>query len=135
MDISNNLKTPKEMKNTDETDILDMDNMKDILKDQNTTITNSSQWATINEKDLLNMFQLGDQVRPVYTEAELKQKVIDIFNQTEDPLSVEALKKKFPNFPSEWSDYVSKSALDKINVIMEEEKVKKIEGDFNISFK
>ena len=135
MDISNNLKTPKEMKNTDNTDILDMDTLRERLKDQNTTITNSSQWATINEKDLLNMFQLGDQVRPVYTEAELKQKVIDIFNQTEDPLSVEALKKKFPNFPSEWSDYVSKSALDKINVIMEEEKVKKIEGDFNISFK
>ena len=132
MDISNNLKNPKEMKNTETADILDMDQ---YLKDQNTTITNSSKWATINEKDLLNMFQLGDQVRPVYTEAELKQRVIDIFNQTEDPLSVEALKKKFPNFPSEWSDYVSKSALDKINVIMEEEKVKKIEGDFNISFK
>ena len=135
MDISNNLKNPKEMKNVETTDILDMDTFRERLKDQNTTITNSSQWATINEKDLLNMFQLGDQVRPVYTEAELKQRVIDIFNQTEDPLSVEALKKKFPNFPSEWSDYVSKSALDKINVIMEEEKVKKIEGDFNISFK
>ena len=135
MDISNNLKNPKEMKNVETTDILDMDTFRERLKDQNTTITNSSQWATINEKDLLNMFQLDDQVRPVYTEAELKQRVIDIFNQTEDPLSVEALKKKFPNFPSEWSDYVSKSALDKINVIMEEEKVKKIEGDFNISFK
>lgn len=135
MDISNNLKNPKEMKNDETTDILDMDTFNERLKDQNTTITNSSKWATINEKDLLNMFQLDDQVRPVYTEAELKQRVIDIFNQTEDPLSVEALKKKFPNFPSEWSDYVSKSALDKINVIMEEEKVKKIEGDFNISFK
>jgi len=135
MDISKNLINPKEMKNDETTDILDMDTLRERLKDQNTTITNSSQWATINEKDLLNMFQLGDQVRPVYTEAELKQRVIDIFNQTEDPLSVEALKKKFPNFPSEWSDYVSKSALDKINVIMEEEKVKKIEGDFNISFK
>lgn len=135
MDISNNLKNPKEMKNDETTDILDMDTFNERLKDQNTTITNSSKWATINEKDLLNMFQLDDQVRPVYTEADLKQRVIDIFNQTEDPLSVEALKKKFPNFPSEWSDYVSKSALDKINVIMEEEKVKKIEGDFNISFK
>ena len=86
MDISNNLKNPKEMKNTETADILDMDTFKERLKDQNTTITNSSKWATINEKDLLNMFQLDDQVRPVYTEAELKQRVIDIFNQTEDPL-------------------------------------------------
>jgi len=135
MDISNNLKNPKDLKNIDETDILDMDNVKDVLKTQHTTITNSSKWAKIEKNDLLNMFHLGDQAPPVYTEEDLKQRVIEIFNQTEDPLSVEALKKKFPNFPSEWSDYVSKSALDKINVIMEEEKVKKIEGDFNISFK
>ena len=136
-DISKNhiiTETPKDYKNMSITDKLDMDNLKEHLKQQNTIISNSSKWAEVDEDELLRIFKVNDMPRKM-TEEDLKQKVLDTFNQTEDPLSVEALKKQFPNFPPEWYDYMSKSAKDKITLIKKEEEVKKENGFFNITFK
>jgi len=134
MDISNNPKTPEEYKSMDIVDKLDIENVKENLKLQYTTITDSSKWASIDEEELLRIFKVNDVPRR-FTEEDLKEKVLETFNNTIDPLSVESLKKQFPNFPEEWYNYVSKSAIDKITLIKEEQEVNKKDGFFNISFK
>ena len=134
MDISNNPKTPEEYKSMDIVDKLDIENVKENLKLQYTTITDSSKWASIDEEELLRIFKVNDVPRR-FTEEDLKEKVLETFNNTIDPLSVESLKKQFPNFPDEWYNYVSKSAIDKITLIKEEQEVNKKDGFFNISFK
>ena len=133
MDISKNPITPKNYKNLDIIERLDMDNVRENLKQQNTTITDTTKWARIDEDELLRIFKV-DEIPRKFTEEDLKEKVLETFNMTEDPLSVEALKKQFPNFPEEWYSYVSRSAIDKITLIKEEEQVKKNNGFFNIKF-
>ena len=137
-DISKNpvlLENPKDYENMSITDKLDMNNLREHLKQQNTIISSSSKWAEIDEDELLRIFKVNDMPRQKLTEEDLKEKVLETFNQTEDPLSVESLKKQFPNFPPDWYDYMSKSAKDKITLIKKEEEVKKQNGFFNISFK
>ena len=132
-DISKNPILPEDYENMSITDKLDMDNMKEHLKQQNCIITNSSKWARVDENEILRIFKVDEMPRK-FTEEDLKDKMLETFNATTDPLSVEELKKKFPNFPDNWYDYVSKSAIDKITLIKQEEEVKKKEGFFNISF-
>jgi hypothetical protein len=133
-DVSKNPINPNIYNSKDIYEKLDMDNVKEHLKDQHTLVSATSKWATIDEEELLRIFKVNDMPRKM-TEDDLKQKVLETFNQDTDPLSVESLKKKFKNFPDEWYDYMSKSANDKITLIKEEEQVKKNNGEFNISFK
>jgi len=135
MDISKNPITPKDYENMDINEKLDIKNMKEHLKNQHTIITNSSKWARINEDDLLRIFKVDEMPLRMNDEI-IKERILENFNEREeDPLSVESLKKQFPSFPEEWHEYVSKSAIDKINIIKEEQQVIKEKGEFNISFK
>jgi len=135
MDISKNPINPKEYENQGIYEKLEMDNLKEHLKSQNTTISASSKWARIDEEELLRIFKVNEMPKRC-SEEDIKAKILENFNELEeDPLSVESLKKKFKSFPDEWYDYVSKSANDKITLIKEEQQVKKETGEFNISFK
>jgi len=125
--------TPKDYDNMDITDKLDINNVRENLKQQNTIITDTSKWAEINETELLRIFKI-DEVPRRLTDEDVKQKILDTFNTTTDPLSVEALQKQFPNFPPEWYSYVSRAATEKITLIKQEEEVNKKKGFFNIKF-
>jgi len=125
--------TPKIYEDMNITDKLDMDNVRENLKSQHTTITDTSKWAEINETELLRIFKIDEKPRRL-TEEDVKQRILDTFNTTTDPLSVEALKKQFPSFPEEWYTYVSRAATEKITLIKQEEEVNKQKGFFNIKF-
>ena len=133
-DLSKNPILPEDYEKLPITDKLDIENMREHLKQQNCIITNSSKWARVDEDEILRIFKVNDMPRKM-TDEDLKDKILETFNATTDPLSVEALKKQFPNFPDTWYEYVSKSAIDKITLIKQEEEVKKKDGFFNISFK
>lgn len=125
--------TPDDYDNMDITDKLDIDNVRENLKQQNCIITDTSKWAEIDETELLRIFKI-DEVPRRMTDEDVKQKILDTFNTTTDPLSVEALKEQFPNFPEEWYSYVSRAATEKITLIKQEEEVNKKKGFFNIKF-
>lgn len=125
--------TPEDYDNMDITDKLDIDNVRENLKQQNCIITDTSKWAEIDETELLRIFKI-DEVPRRMTDEDVKQKILDTFNTTTDPLSVEALKEQFPNFPEEWYSYVSRAATEKITLIKQEEEVNKKKGFFNIKF-
>lgn len=125
--------TPKDYDTMDITDKLDIDNVRENLKQQNCIITDTSKWAEIDETELLRIFKI-DEVPRRMTDEDVKQKILDTFNTTTDPLSVEALKEQFPNFPEEWYSYVSRAATEKITLIKQEEEVNKKKGFFNIKF-
>ena len=133
-DLSKNPILPEDYEKLPITDKLDIDNMREHLKQQNCIITNSSKWARVDEDEILRIFKVNDMPRKM-TDEDLKEKILETFNTTTDPLSVEALKQQFPNFPDTWYEYVSKSAIEKITLIKQEEEVKKKDGFFNISFK
>ena len=133
MDISNNPKTPDNINPKDIYERLEKENFRDELKNQHTTLTACSRWAPVDREEIMRIFQVIDIPRPL-TDEEMKDKMLEVFNQTKDPLSVESLKEKFPAFPDEWYEYMSRSAMEKITLIKEEEKVKKVDGDFKISF-
>jgi len=132
-DISKNSITPNDYEKMDITDKLDMDYVRENLKAQHTTITDTSKWAEIDETELLRIFKINDAPKKM-TEEDVKQKILDTFNTTTDPLSVESLKKQFPSFPEEWYSYVSRTATEKITLIKQEEEVNKQKGFFNIKF-
>jgi len=133
-DLSKNPILPEDYEKLPITDKLDIENMREHLKQQNCIITNSSKWARVDEDEILRIFKVNDMPRKM-TDEDLKEKILETFNTTTDPLSVEALKQQFPNFPDTWYEYVSKSAIEKITLIKQEEEVKKKDGFFNISFK
>lgn len=133
-DLSKNPILPEDYEKLPITDKLDIENMREHLKQQNCIITNSSKWARVDEDEILRIFKVNDMPRKM-TDDDLKEKILETFNATTDPLSVEALKQQFPNFPDTWYDYVSKTAIEKITLIKQEEEVKKKDGFFNISFK
>jgi len=130
---SNISKTPKDYDKMDITEKLELENLKEDLKRQHCVITDTSKWAEINEEELLRIFKINEVPRRL-TEEDVKQKILDTFNMTEDPLSVSSLKKQFPSFPEEWYTYVSRAATEKIQLIKEEEEVNKKKGFFNIKF-
>jgi len=132
-DISKNSITPNDYEKMDINDKLDIKNLREDLRRQNTTITDTSKWAEIDEAEILRIFKIND-VPKRMTEDDVKQKILDTFNTTTDPLSVESLKKQFPNFPDEWYTYVSRTATEKITLIKQEDEVNKQKGFFNIKF-
>ena len=132
--ISNISQSPKDYESMDINDKLEINNLREDLKRQHCVITDTSKWAEIDEDELLRIFKIDEKPPKRLTEEEVKQKILDTFNTTSDPLSVEALKEQFPNFPDEWYSYVSRAATEKITLIKQEEEVNKKQGFFNIKF-
>jgi len=135
MDISNNPNLPKDSQIIENKDKLDLDDMKEHLKDHNTIITHSSSWNQMNKEDIMRTFNITQEPQR-YTLEEVKERMLEIYNENgiNDPLSVESLKQKFPSFPESWYTYMSESSKEKIKLIKEEEEVLKKKGEFNITF-
>ena len=125
---------PNDYDKLDINEKLEIDNLRADLKRQHCVITDTSKWAEIDETELLRIFKIDEKPQKRLTEEEVKQKILDTFNTTSDPLSVEALKEQFPNFPDEWYSYVSRAATEKITLIKQEDEVNKQKGFFNIKF-
>ena len=135
MVTSKNSNVPNDSKKPEDKDNLDIDELKDHLKKNNTVVTHSTAWNNMDRDDILRTFNIKEEPQR-YTLAEVKDRMIEIYNENgiNDPLSVESLKKKFPSFPESWYEYMSESSKEKIKLIKEEEEVKINKGEFNISF-